>query len=145
MFITMYLSTFLIINKNTDFIRSWKRFQLKKSSILENILPLYKKVALDFSRGVLKIAPPGTVRVNTMSICIVKPILSMHFNYSKKKEFGKHSSFQWRKISTNSPWDFEYVLGTMDDYWVDPDENFCPESTGTRCTAIIFVRKPLFF
>ena len=83
MFIATYLSTFLIINKNTDFIRSWKRFQLKKSSILKNILPLYKKVALDFYRGVLKIAPTlGTERVK-----IPKNALNMFIKLQKSIEF----------------------------------------------------------
>ena len=26
----------------------------------------------------------------------------------------EHSSFKWNKLSTNSPWDFEYVLDIMD-------------------------------
>ena len=34
-----------------------------------------------------------------------------------------------KKLSTNSPWDFDYVFETMDDYWVGQDENFCPEIT----------------
>ena len=43
-----------------------------------------------------------------------------------------------KKLSTNSSWDFKYVLETMGDYWVGPDENFCPESTRTGGTVIIF-------
>ena len=39
---------------------------------------------------------------------------------------------KWKKLLNNSSWDFEHVLDTMDDYWVGPDENFCPESTPTR-------------
>ena len=31
----------------------------------------------------------------------------------------------------NSPWDFEYVFETMDDYWVGQNKSFCPESTAT--------------
>ena len=34
-----------------------------------------------------------------------------------------------KKLSTNSLWDFEYVLETMDDYWVGQYENSCPKST----------------
>ena len=37
-----------------------------------------------------------------------------------------------KKLSTNSPWDFEYIFETMNDYWVGPKENFYPESTATR-------------
>ena len=47
----------------------------------------------------------------------------------------------WKKLSTNSPWDFEYVFETMDDYWVGPDENFCPESTKTRWRCNHFFKK----
>ena len=47
----------------------------------------------------------------------------------------------WKKLSTNSPWDFEYVFETMDDYWVGPDENFCPESTRTRWRCNHFSKK----
>ena len=46
-----------------------------------------------------------------------------------------------KKLSTNSPWDFEYVFETMDDYWVGPHENFCPESTATRWRCNHFSKK----
>ena len=46
-----------------------------------------------------------------------------------------------KKLSTNSPWDFEYVLETMDDYWVGPDENFFSESTPTRWHCNHFSKK----
>ena len=42
------------------------------------------------------------------------------------------SHLNGKKLSTNSSWDFEYVLETMNDYWVGPDENSYSESTGTR-------------
>ena len=45
---------------------------------------------------------------------------------------GSTPHLKWKKLSNNSSWDFEDVLDTMDDYWVGPDENFCPESTPTR-------------
>ena len=55
---------------------------------------------------------------------------------------AKHTPhFNGKKLSTNSPWDFEYVLETLDDYWVDPDENFCPESTRTRWRFNHFSKK----
>ena len=38
----------------------------------------------------------------------------------------------------NIPWYFEYVLETIDDYWVGQDENFFPESTPPGGAAIIF-------
>ena len=40
-----------------------------------------------------------------------------------------------KKLSRNSSWDFKYVLETMGDYWVGPDENFCqrvPELGGPK-------------
>ena len=46
-----------------------------------------------------------------------------------------------KKLSTNSSWDFEYVLEPMDDYWVGPDENFCSESTATRWRCNHFSKK----
>ena len=46
-----------------------------------------------------------------------------------------------KKLSTNSSWDFEYVLEPMDDYWVGPDENVCPESTATRWRCNHFSKK----
>ena len=46
-----------------------------------------------------------------------------------------------KKLPTNSPWDFEYVFETMDDYWVGPDKNFCPESTRTRWRCNHFSKK----
>ena len=46
-----------------------------------------------------------------------------------------------KKLSTNSSWDFEHVFETMDDYWVGPDENFCPESTATRWRCNHFSKK----
>ena len=46
-----------------------------------------------------------------------------------------------KKLSTNSSWDFEHVFETMDDYWVGPDENFCPESTRTRWRCNHFSKK----
>ena len=48
---------------------------------------------------------------------------------------------KWKKLSNNSSWDFEHVLDTMDDYWVGPDENFCPESTPTRWRCYHFSKK----
>ena len=49
--------------------------------------------------------------------------------------------FKWKKLSNNSSWDFEYVLDTVDDYWVGPDKNFCPESTPTRWRCYHFSKK----
>ena len=46
-----------------------------------------------------------------------------------------------KKLLNNSSWDFEHVLDTMDDYWVGPDENFCPESTPTRWRCYHFSKK----
>ena len=40
-----------------------------------------------------------------------------------------------KKLLKNSPKD---VLETMDDYWVGPNENFCPKSTHPGGAAIIF-------
>ena len=37
-----------------------------------------------------------------------------------------HSSFDMERLSSNSPWDFENVLDTMEPYWVIPGENFSP-------------------
>ena len=48
---------------------------------------------------------------------------------------------KWKKLLNNSSWDFEHVLDTMDDYWVGPDENFCPESTPTRWRCYHFSKK----
>ena len=45
------------------------------------------------------------------------------------------------KKSNNSSLDFEHVLGTMNDYWVGPDKNFCPESTRTRWRCNHFSKK----
>ena len=50
-------------------------------------------------------------------------------------------NLKWKKLSNNSSWDFEHVLDTMDDYWVGPDENFCPESTPTRWRCNHFSKK----
>ena len=50
-------------------------------------------------------------------------------------------NLKWKKLSNNSSWDFEHVLDTMDDYWVGPDENFCPESTPTRWRCYHFSKK----
>ena len=38
---------------------------------------------------------------------------------------GEHFSFEMKKLSNNSSWDFEHVLDTMDNYWVGLDKNFC--------------------
>ena len=43
-----------------------------------------------------------------------------------------------KKLSTNSPLDFEYVLEIMDDYWVGPDENFAQWVQEPGGAAIIF-------
>ena len=37
-----------------------------------------------------------------------------------------------KNLSNNSPWDFDTVLDTIDPNWFYPDENFCPQSTGSR-------------
>ena len=49
--------------------------------------------------------------------------------------------FNGKKLSTNSPWDYEYIFETMDDYWVGPDKSFCPESTRTRWRCNHFSKK----
>ena len=59
--------------------------------------------------------------------------------FSQNKVFTPHLT--GKKLSTNSPWDFKYVLENMDDYWVGPDENFCPESTRTRWRCYHFSKK----
>ena len=46
-----------------------------------------------------------------------------------------------KKLSTKSPWDFEYILETWYNYWVDLDENCCPESTRTRWRCNHFSKK----
>ena len=48
---------------------------------------------------------------------------------------------KWKKLSNNSSWVFEYVLDTMDNYWVGQDENFCPESTPNRWRCYHFSKK----
>ena len=45
------------------------------------------------------------------------------------------------KLSTNSPRDIEYVLETLYEYWVDPDEKFCPESTKNQEALQLFFQK----
>ena len=57
------------------------------------------------------------------------------------KKFGLHFSFEMKKLLNNSSWHFEHVLDTIDDYWVDQDENFCPESTPTRWRCNHFPKK----
>ena len=49
-----------------------------------------------------------------------------------------HSSFETKKKSS---WDFEHISDTVDDYWVDPDKNLCPESTQTRWHCYHFFKK----
>ena len=56
------------------------------------------------------------------------------FNYSTPH-------LTWKKLSTNSPWDFKYVLETMNDYSVGPNETFCRESTRTRWRCYHFSKK----
>ena len=48
---------------------------------------------------------------------------------------------KWKKLSNNSSWDFEHVLDTVDDYWVGPDKNLCPESTPNRWCCNHFSKK----
>ena len=48
---------------------------------------------------------------------------------------------KWKKLSNNSSWDFEYVLDIVDNYWVGPDKDFCPESTPTRWRCNHFFKK----
>ena len=48
---------------------------------------------------------------------------------------------KWKKLLNNSSWDFEHVLDTMNDYWVGPDEFFCPGSTPTRWRCNNFSKK----
>ena len=61
------------------------------------------------------------------------------FIFSSCKQNTPH--LKWKKLLNNSSWDFEHVLDTMDDYWVGPDENFCPESTPTRWRCNHFSKK----
>ena len=37
-----------------------------------------------------------------------------------------------KNLSTNSSWDFDGVLDTMDPYWFVPDEQFSPSTSGSR-------------
>ena len=48
---------------------------------------------------------------------------------------------KWKKVSNNSSWDFEHVFDIMDDYWVDSDKIFCPESTPTWWHCYHFTKK----
>ena len=41
-----------------------------------------------------------------------------------------------KNLSTHPPWDFWYVLNTINPYWVCLDENFCPQSTRTSCKKL---------
>ena len=45
------------------------------------------------------------------------------------------SLFIWteKNLSTNSSWDFDGVVDTMDPYWFVPDEHFSPLTSGSRC------------
>ena len=45
----------------------------------------------------------------------VKGMLGLHYVSEEKVEYGT-PHLNGKKLSTNSPWDFEYVLETMDDY-----------------------------
>ena len=51
---------------------------------------------------------------------------------------GTTPHLKGKKLSTNSPWDFEHVLETLDDYWGDPDENFCPEYKNQMALQLFF-------
>ena len=53
-----------------------------------------------------------------------------------RKELTPH--LNGKKLSTNSPWDFEYVLEIMDDYCVGPDENFSLIVLQPGGSALIF-------
>ena len=37
-----------------------------------------------------------------------------------------------KNLSTNSSWDFEHILHTMNPYWLCTDEQFCPIASGSR-------------
>ena len=50
--------------------------------------------------------------------CLLASPLTLHLNR--------------KNLSNNSPWDFDTVLDTIDPNWFYPDENFCPQSTGSR-------------
>ena len=89
-----------------------------------------------------------------MSICSIFSINDLHQAFFSKKFYCLTMAMvenilgifttphlNGKKLSTNSPWDFEYVLETMDDYWVGPDEIFCPESTATRWRCNHFSKK----
>ena len=89
-----------------------------------------------------------------MSICSIFSINDLHQAFFSKKFYCLTMAMvenilgifttphlNGKKLSTNSPWDFEYVFVTMDDYWVDADENFCPESTRTRWRCNHFSQK----
>ena len=89
-----------------------------------------------------------------MSICSIFSINDLHQAFFSKKFYCLTMAMvenilgifttphlNGKKLSTNSPWDFEYVLETIDDYWVGPDKNLCPESTRTRWRCNHFSKK----
>ena len=55
-------------------------------------------------------------------------------NCGHKMKAVPSTLFIWteKNLSNNSPWDFDTVLDTIDPNWFYPDENFCPQSTGSR-------------
>ena len=68
-------------------------------------------------------------------------ILSQALPQSGKQTITPH--LIGKKLPTNSPWNFEYVFETMDNYWVGQDEHFCPESTPTRWRCYHFSKNRL--
>ena len=93
------------------------------------------------------IANKVTFRISISSKIIVfgkisgLEILELYYFLDKIAKFIFTPNLKWKKLSNNSSWDFEHVLDTMDDYWVGPDENFCPESTPTRWRCYHFSKK----
>ena len=54
--------------------------------------------------------------------------------------YGTNTLLIWadKKLSTNSSWNFEHIVDTLDDYWVGPDEKFFPAVLQPVGSTIIF-------
>ena len=68
-------------------------------------------------------------------------ILRVGFAFSRCPIYIGTPHLKGEKLSKNSSWEFENALETLFNYWVDPDESFCPESSRTRWHCNHFLKK----
>ena len=58
--------------------------------------------------------------------------MRLKYKVWNSEHWKRTSHLNTKNLSTNSSWDFDGVLGTMNPYWFVPDEHFSPRTSGSR-------------